>query len=132
MNRIALAGAVIVMAAIAVVVFGGVAIHELDYASARPYAYGPAKVIAWGAAAGALLSLAVGLLGYAALRSDRSYRLSSARLCRPAREPRSVAVASVTQSPVADPGRRRRAATPKADPTPAPEGDTASSMRLRS
>jgi hypothetical protein len=33
------------------------AIHELNYASAHPYAYGPAKVIALASGAGALLSL---------------------------------------------------------------------------
>jgi hypothetical protein len=50
-------------------VFIGVAVHELDYASAHPYPYGPAKVIAWGAGAGALLSASVALIAFAARRS---------------------------------------------------------------
>jgi len=58
-------------AAIAAAAFAGVAIHELDYASGHPYAYGPAKVIAWAGGAGALLSVAVGLLGFALTRSDK-------------------------------------------------------------
>jgi hypothetical protein len=37
----------------------GVAITEINYASAHPFAYGPAKVIAWAAGAGALVSVAV-------------------------------------------------------------------------
>lgn len=48
--------------AVAAIVFIGVAITEISYAGAHPFAYGPAKVIAWGAGAGALLSAAVALL----------------------------------------------------------------------
>jgi hypothetical protein len=70
-NRSALGGAVIAMSAVAALVFLGVAIHELNYASGHPYAYGPAKVIAWAAGAGALLSLAVGALGFVVARVDR-------------------------------------------------------------
>jgi hypothetical protein len=70
-NRNALGGAVIAIAAVAALVFAGVAVHELDYASSHPYAYGPAKVIAWGGGAGALLSVAVGILGLIIVRSDR-------------------------------------------------------------
>ena len=69
-NRSALGGAVIAMAVVAAVVLIAVAVHELNYASAHPYAYGPAKVIAWGAGAGALLSVAVAILGYALTRAD--------------------------------------------------------------
>jgi hypothetical protein len=70
-NRSALGGAVLVAAAIAALVFIGVAVNELNYASGHPYAYGPAKVIAWAAGAGALLSTAVGALGFALARADR-------------------------------------------------------------
>lgn len=70
MSRTTLYGAVIALAAVAAIVFVGVAIHELDYASGHPYAYGPAKVIAWGAGAGAVLSVAVGLLGCALSRAE--------------------------------------------------------------
>jgi hypothetical protein len=59
------------VAAISAIVFAGVAIHELDYAGGHPYAYGPAKVIAWAGGAGALLSVAVGVLGFALTRSDK-------------------------------------------------------------
>jgi hypothetical protein len=61
-------GAVAAVAVIAAVVFAGVGIHELSYASDHPHAYGPAKVIAWGACAGALLALAVAGLAFALLR----------------------------------------------------------------
>ena len=56
------------LAAVAAVVFVGVTIDELSYASNHPYAYGPAKVIAWGAGAGAVLSVAVGLLAFSLTR----------------------------------------------------------------
>jgi hypothetical protein len=56
------------LALVAAVVFVGVAVHELNYASDHPYAYGPAKVIAWGAVAGGLLGVAMGLVGYALTR----------------------------------------------------------------
>jgi hypothetical protein len=71
MNRTALGGAIIAIATVAAVVFAGVAIHELNYASDHPYAYGPAKVIAWGGGAGTLLSFAVVGLGFALTRSGR-------------------------------------------------------------
>lgn len=71
MSRPTLGGAIIALAAVAAVIFGGVAVHELNYASGHPFAYGPAKVIAWGGCAGVLTCLAVGLIGYAFTRSDR-------------------------------------------------------------
>jgi hypothetical protein len=70
-NRSAVGGAVLVAATVAALVFIGVAVNELNYASDHPYAYGPAKVIAWAAGAGALLSAAVGALGFALARADR-------------------------------------------------------------
>jgi hypothetical protein len=48
-----------------------VAIHAFDYASGHPYAYGPAKVIAWGGVAGVVVSIGVGLLGYALTQFNR-------------------------------------------------------------
>ncbi len=68
----ALGGAVIALGAVAAVIFIGVAVHELQYASDHPYAYGPAKVIAWGASAGALLAVAVALLAFGLARAERS------------------------------------------------------------
>jgi hypothetical protein len=70
-NEAAVFGAVAAIAVIAAVVFAGVGIHELNYASDHPYAYGPAKVIAWGAGAGVLLALAVAGLAVALLRRHR-------------------------------------------------------------
>lgn len=64
-------GAVLVLASVAALIFGGVAIHELNYASAHAYAYGPAKVIAWAAGGGAALAVAVALLALAQLRQAR-------------------------------------------------------------
>lgn len=64
----AIGGAVMAFAVVAAVVFIGVAVNELQYASDHPYAYGPAKVIAWGASAGALLSVAVALLAFGLTR----------------------------------------------------------------
>jgi len=55
---------VLALAVVAALVFAGVRVDELNYASNHPYAYGPAKVIAWGAGAGALLSAAVGVLAF--------------------------------------------------------------------
>ena len=63
-----------VIAAVAAIAFAVVAIHELDYASAHRYAYGPAKVIAWAGGAGALLAIAVAILGFALQRGDRPPR----------------------------------------------------------
>jgi hypothetical protein len=54
------------------VIFVGVGVNELQYASNHPYAYGPAKVIAWGAGAGALLSVAVALLASGLTRAERT------------------------------------------------------------
>lgn len=68
LKRDALYGAVITLAALAAVMFVGVAVHELDYASDHPHAYGPAKVIASAAGAGAVLSVAVALLALAVSR----------------------------------------------------------------
>lgn len=68
MTRNALGGAIIVLALVAAVVFAGVAIHELNYASDHPYAYGPAKVIAWAGGAGVVLAVAIALVGFALSR----------------------------------------------------------------
>jgi hypothetical protein len=70
-SRSALGGAVIALAVVAAIVFVGVTVNELSYASGHPYAYGPAKVIAWGAGAGAVLSVAVAALGYALTRPEQ-------------------------------------------------------------
>lgn len=72
MRRGTLSGAVIALALLAAIVFIGVAVNELSYASSHAYAYGPAKVIAWAACAGAVLSVAVSLLAYAAIRETES------------------------------------------------------------
>jgi hypothetical protein len=63
-----LTGAVAALAAVALLVFVGVALDELSYASSHPYRYGPAKVIATAAGGGALLALAVALLAVAVSR----------------------------------------------------------------
>lgn len=68
MRRASLLGAVIALASVAAIVFVSVMVEEFAYASGHPYAYGPAKVIAWGAGAGAVLSLAVGLLAFSLTR----------------------------------------------------------------
>jgi hypothetical protein len=70
MTRASIGAIVIACALIAAVVFAGVGIHELNYASDHPFQFGPAKVIATASGAGALLSLAVAALGYALTRSD--------------------------------------------------------------
>lgn len=70
-TRSTIAGAAIALAVVAALVFVGVGIHELKYASDHPYKYGPAKVIAWGAGAGALLSVAVALVAVAVLRGAK-------------------------------------------------------------
>ncbi len=59
---------------LAAVVFAGVAIHELNYASAHPYAYGPAKVIPWGGGAGTVLAITVALVGFALSRRPEDVR----------------------------------------------------------
>jgi hypothetical protein len=59
-----LPGIVIALAGVALAVFVGVAVHELNYAAAHPYRYGPAKVIATASGGGALVSLALGALGW--------------------------------------------------------------------
>lgn len=51
--------AVLALSLVAALVFAGVALHEINYASNHPFAFGPAHVIAWGAGAGALLAAAV-------------------------------------------------------------------------
>lgn len=64
----ALGGFISALGLVALVVFAGIAIHELMYASSHPFRYGPAKVIASAAGAGALLSGAVALCGVALTR----------------------------------------------------------------
>lgn len=64
-------GAVCAVGLLAALVFAGVGVHELSYASEHPHAYGPARVIAWVAGAGALLALAVTGLALTLLRSTR-------------------------------------------------------------
>jgi hypothetical protein len=66
-----LLGVVTALSVIAFVVFAGVAVHELQYASGHPFAYGPAKVIAVACGAGALLSASVAVLTRAFLRAAR-------------------------------------------------------------
>jgi hypothetical protein len=68
---VAVFGAVAAVGLLAALVFAGVGVHELSYASDHPHAYGPAKVIAWGAGAGALLAFAVAGLAWSLLRSTR-------------------------------------------------------------
>ena len=70
MKNATVTGAVMALASVACIVFVVVVIEEVTYASNHPYAYGPAKIIAWGAGAGALLSIAVGLLAYARIREQ--------------------------------------------------------------
>jgi hypothetical protein len=55
---------------ITLLIFVGVAITEINYVNGHPYAYGPAKVIAWSGGAGAILSVAAGLVAIALLRRD--------------------------------------------------------------
>ena len=64
-------GFVMALAALASVIFAGVGIHELDYASEHPYAYGPARVIAWAAGGGVALSVAVALMGWGLARQPK-------------------------------------------------------------
>jgi hypothetical protein len=66
-----LLGAIVALALVAGIVFVGVAVHEINYASNHPYQYGPAHVIAWGAGAGALLSACVSLLAFTVMRLSR-------------------------------------------------------------
>lgn len=70
MGRQGLGGLVFACSVVAAVVFGGVAVHELNYASDHPHAYGPAKVIAWAACAGALVSVAVAVVGWTMITSE--------------------------------------------------------------
>ena len=67
-------GAVIALAAVAAIIFVGVAVHEINYANDHPHQYGPAHVIAWAAGAGAVLAAAVGALAAALLRMNASRR----------------------------------------------------------
>jgi len=53
---------VIAFGVVAALVLIDVAVHEVRYASDRPFSYGPAKVIAWGAGGSALLAVAVVLM----------------------------------------------------------------------
>jgi hypothetical protein len=66
-----LLGAIVALAVVSAIVFVGVAVHEIAYASDHPYQYGPAHVIAWGAGAGALISASVCLLALAVMRSSK-------------------------------------------------------------
>ena len=68
MTHGALGGAIILLAVVAAIIFAGVAVHELNYASDHPYAYGPAKVIAWAGGGGVVLAVAVALVGFALSR----------------------------------------------------------------
>lgn len=70
-NRPAVGGFVLALAAVAAIVFAGVAVHELNYASDHPHAYGPAKVIGLAAAGGAALAVAVALIGWTLVRDAR-------------------------------------------------------------
>jgi hypothetical protein len=70
-SRAALGGFVTALAAVAAVIFVGVLINEINYADDHPFQYGPAKVIAWAAGGGAVLSIAVALVGFALMRSER-------------------------------------------------------------
>jgi hypothetical protein len=68
----ALGGFIGALGLVALLVFAGVAIHELQYASDHPFRYGPAKVIASAAGAGALVSASVALCGIALSRIGES------------------------------------------------------------
>ena len=70
MTREAAGVVVVALSVIAAIVFAGVGIHELGYASDHPFAYGPAKVIASAAGAGVLLAVALGLLAHALTRKQ--------------------------------------------------------------
>jgi hypothetical protein len=69
MKQSVLGRAVMTLAILAAIIFAGVGLDELNYASNHPYAYGPAKVIAWAAGAGLVLSVAVALLAYTLARN---------------------------------------------------------------
>jgi hypothetical protein len=73
-KRSGLGSTVVALAVVAAVGSIAVAVHEFDYASGHPYAYGPAKVIAWGALAGAVLGVAVALVGFALARDSEQDR----------------------------------------------------------
>ena len=63
-----MASLAVALCVIAVVIFSGVAVTEINYVNGHPFAYGPAKVIAWAGGSGALLSVAVGLVAIVLLR----------------------------------------------------------------
>jgi hypothetical protein len=65
----ALGGFVLALALVCLVIFCGVLISELSYVHSHRLAYGPAKVIAWTGGAGAVLSVSVGLVAVALVRS---------------------------------------------------------------
>jgi hypothetical protein len=67
-NRAALGGFITALAVVAAVIFVGVALTEIDYVNDHPFRYGPAKVIAWAAGGGAVLAVAVALIGVALMR----------------------------------------------------------------
>lgn len=68
----ALGGFVLGLSVVAALLFAGVGLHELSYASDHPHAYGPAKVIATGAGAGVLVAVALALVGWAMTRLDEA------------------------------------------------------------
>jgi hypothetical protein len=70
-SRATVRGFVLALGCVAFAGFVVEAIHELNYASAHPYAYGPAKVIAVVAGAGAVLSLAFVLTVWVLLPTGR-------------------------------------------------------------
>ena len=70
----AVGGFISALGLIALLVFVGVAFHEMQYAGDHPFRYGPAKVIASAAGGGALLSAAVALCGVALTRVNASTR----------------------------------------------------------
>jgi hypothetical protein len=91
MSSTALGGAVITLAGVSAVMFAGVEVQELGYASSHPHAFGPARVIAWACGGGLLLSTALCLLALAVARFERYNRrgrqalLVRGRLRRPER-----------------------------------------------
>ena len=68
MRATSLGGFAIALALTGAIIFGGVALTEINYVSGHPNAYGPAKVIAWGAGAGVLVSLSLAVLGWLVVR----------------------------------------------------------------
>lgn len=65
----ALGGFVLALAFVCLVIFCGVLLSEVSYVHSHRFGYGPAKVIAWTAGAGAVLSVSMGLIAVALVRS---------------------------------------------------------------